>query len=167
MRFELTQRYTSTAAEVDRAYARPELYPTLVGLPKLGRIQVLAHDATEDGPARRLRVQFHFTGDLPAAVTAVVDPDRLSWVQETEHDHSGGRAQFRLVPDHYPDRLRCSGRFVVADTASGSTRIVTGELKVQALLVAGRVEQAIVSGLQEYLMAEAPVVDRWISERSG
>lgn len=167
MRFELTQRYASPAAAVDRAYADPALYPTLVGLPKLGQIQVLTHDSTDGEPAKRLRVRFHFTGSLPAAVTAVVDPDRLSWVQETEHDHDANRAQFRLVPDHYPDRLRCSGRFTVTQVGDGSVRRVTGELKVQALLVAGRVEQAIVSGLEEYLAAEAPAVDRWISERSG
>jgi uncharacterized protein YndB with AHSA1/START domain len=166
MRFELTQRYASPAEEVDRAYADPDLYPALVGLPKLGRINVLAHDARGDSPASRLRVQFHFTGDLPAAVTAVVDPDRLSWVQESEHDHDARRAQFRLVPDHYPDRLRCSGRFVVTEARGGAARTVSGDLRVQALLVASRVERAIISGLEEYLAAEADAVDRWISSQA-
>lgn len=160
MRFELTQRFSATAQQVDRAYADPALYPTLVGLPKLGRIEVLAHDSE---PTSRMRVRFHFTGDLPSAVTAVVDPDRLSWIQETEHDHSVLSARFRLVPDHYRDRLKCSGRFHIVETPSGSSRTIAGELKVQALLVAGRVEHAIVSGLEEYLTAEAPAVDTWIS----
>lgn len=164
MRFELTQRYTATIDQVDRAYADPELYPALVGLPKLGRIEVLDHDAV---PASRMSIRFHFTGDLPAAVTAVVDPRKLSWVQETEHDESRHRARFRLLPDHYPDRLRCSGQFDIAESPDGSIRKIRGELKVQALLVAGRVEQAIVSGLEEYLDAEAPVVDRWIAENMG
>jgi hypothetical protein len=160
MRFEISQRFEAGAAQVDLAYATPDLYPELVGLPKLGRIQVLAHD---EEPARRMRVQFHFTGDLPSAVTAVVDPDRLSWVQETEHDHQSLSARFRLLPDHYPDRLRCSGRFAISERSTGSVRTISGELKVQALLVSRRVEQAIVSGLEEYLTAEAPVVDRWIA----
>ena len=159
MRFELTQRYTATVDQVDRAYADTALYPALVGLPKLGQIEVL-----DDAPADQTRVRFHFTGDLPAAVTAVVDPRKLSWVQVTEHDRERHRGRFRMLPDHYPDRLRCSGQFDITESADGSVRKIRGELKVQALLVAGRVEQAIVSGLEEYLAAEAPVVDRWIAD---
>jgi hypothetical protein len=37
--------------------------------------------------------------------------------------------------------------------------VVSGDLKVRAPLVGGRVEAAIVSGLEEYLVAEAPAVD--------
>ena len=162
MRFELTQRFAAPAAAVAAAYADPGLYPTLVGLPKLGGIEVLDHRTTET--EARLRVRFRFTGDLPAAVTAVIDPARLTWVQETTHDLATGATTFRLVPDHYPDRLRSSGRFTVTPSgADGSRRVVAGELKVHALLVAGRVESAIVSGLEEYLMAEAPAVDRYLA----
>ena len=160
MRFELTQRYRSPAPAVNGAYADADLYPTLVGLPKLGGIEVLSHERSDDRAV--LRVRFRFTGHLPSAVTAVVDPARLTWVQETTHDLAGRSATFRLLPDHYPDRLKASGRFEVRDAANGSERRVTGELKVKAFLVAGQVEQAIVSGLEEYLVAEAPTVDRYL-----
>jgi hypothetical protein len=163
MRFELIQHHDADADAVSRAYAEPGLYPNLVGLPKLGGIEVVAHDGP---PVTRLEVRFRFTGHLPAAVTAVVHPDRLTWVQETIHDHAGRSARFRLLPDHYPDRLRCRGRFTITDRPGGSRRVVAGELQVRAPLVGGRVEQAIVSGLEEYLEAEAPVVDAWI-RRSG
>ena len=109
MRFELTQRYDSPAAEVTAAYADPLLYPTLVGLPKLGGIEVLDHDI--DGPRASLSVRFRFTGDLPSAVTAVIDPGKLTWVQRSRHDLTAGSTAFDLVPDHYPDRLRASGTF--------------------------------------------------------
>ena len=164
MRFELNQRYRSSASDVHRAYADPDLYPTLVGLPKLGGIEVLGSQGT---PADRLRVRYQFTGHLPAAVTAVVDPARLSWVQESDHDHESLVTEFRLLPEHYPDRLRCQGSFTVTPAGNGCQRVIAGELKVQALLVAGRVEQAIVSGLAEYLEAEAPAVDHWIDERAA
>lgn len=157
MRFELTQRYTAAADDVTAAYADPDLYPTLVGLPKLGGIEVLSHEA--DDATARLRIRFRFIGDLPGAVTAVIDPARLTWVQETVHDLAAGTTAFRLVPDHYPDRLKASGTFRVLGDGTGSRRVVSGELKVRAPLVAGRVEQAIVSGLEEYLVAEAPAVD--------
>ncbi len=161
MRFELIQTYAAAPADVTDAYADPDLYPTLVGLPKLGGIEVLDRDG--DGKRATLRVRFRFTGHLPGAVTAVIDPQRLTWVQETDHDLSAGTTSFELVPDHYPDRLQASGTFVVVGHGDGARRVVTGQLKVRAPLVGGRVEQAIVSGLEEYLVAEAPAVDAYLA----
>lgn len=161
MRFELTQRYRSKAADVTDAYADPALYPTLVGLPKLGGIEVLGHDSSDD--TATLRIRFRFTGHLPSAVTAVIDPGRLTWVQETMHDLGDGTTTFRLVPDHYPDRLKAAGTFRVRADGDGARRVVQGDLKVRAPLVGGKVEQAIVSGLEEYLVAEAPAVDAYLA----
>lgn len=161
MRFEIAQRFDHAPTAVDAAYADPELYPTLVGLPKLGGIQVLEH--RRDGDEARLSIRFAFTGDLPGAVTAVVDPDRLTWVQESVHDLATGQMRFRLLPDHYPDRLSASGAVRIAGQGDGARREIRGELKVKAMLVSGRVEQAIVSGLEEYLTAEAPAVDRYLA----
>ena len=160
MRFELRQRFAASPNEVDRAYTDPDLFATLVGLPKLGGIRVLDHHVS--GDQVKMRVHYSFTGDLPAAVTAVVDPERLTWVQESAHDLSSGVTTFRLVPDHYPDRLKASGKVVVSPLGNGAQRVLSGELKVRALLVAGAVEGAIVSGLGEYLDAEAPAVDRFL-----
>ena len=160
MRFDVVQQYRSPADAVISAYADPELYPTLVGLPKLGGIEVLDHQATQ--ASARLRIRFRFTGDLPSAVTAVIDPDRLTWVQETDHDLEAGTTRFRLVPDHYPDRLQADGSFRITAEGDGSRRILDGRLKVRAPLVAGRVEGAIVGGLREYLDAEAPRVDQYV-----
>lgn len=160
MQFELVQNYSSSADAVTAAYADPDLYPTLVGLPKLGGIEVLDHDT--DRTRARLRIRFAFTGHLPGAVTAVVDPARLTWVQETDHDLATGTTSFVLKPDHYADRLKASGSFQITERGDGSRRTVNGELTVRALLVAGRVEQAIVSGLGEYLTAEAPAVDLYL-----
>ena len=160
MRFEIVQQYAAPASAVTAAYADVDLYPTLVGLPKLGGIEVVDHDA--DKTSARLRIRFRFTGHLPSAVTAVIDPERLTWIQESEHDLRSGQTSFRLVPDHYPDRLEASGTFRVDADGDGSRRLVQGELKVRALLVAGKVEGAIVSGLREYLDAEAPAVDAYL-----
>ena len=161
MRFQLRQRYGQPADAVDRAYADPLLYPALVGLPKLGDIDVLSHD--RDGETVRLAIRYAFKGDLPSAVTAVVDPRRLTWVQHSVHDLARGVTTFRLDPDHYPDRLRASGSATVTTDGDGARRLVAGELKVRAPLVAGRVEEAIVSGLDEFFQAEAPAVDRYLS----
>lgn len=160
MRFDITQNYAASPEEVTAAYADEDLYPTLVGLPKLGGIEVI--DRQADGPTARLRIRFRFTGHLPSAVTTVIDPDKLTWIQETQHDLEAGTTTFRLVPDHYPDRLKASGTFRIEADGDGSRRLVEGELEVRALLVAGRVEAAIVGGLREFLGAEAPAVDVYL-----
>jgi hypothetical protein len=165
MRFELHQRFRHPAEQVTAGYADPDLYATLLGLPKLGRIEVLRHSIGDE--EARFSIRFAFTGDLPPAVTAVVDPERLTWVQESIHDLVNGTTTFRLVPDHYPERLAASGTARVRPADDGCTRIVAGDLRVKALLVSGKVEQAIISGLEEYLVAEAPAVDRYLArERS-
>lgn len=160
MRFELTQRFDHPAELVGQTYADPLLYPTLVGLPKLGHITVLSSERQAN--TARMSIRFAFIGDLPAAVTAVVDPHRLTWIQQSEQDLGSGRTTFRLLPDHYPDRLSASGTAVITPVGQGCRRVVSGELKVKAMLVAGRVESAIIDGLSEYLVAEAPAVERFL-----
>jgi hypothetical protein len=59
--------------------------------------------------------------------------------------------------------LSASGTVRIRTTGDGCTRVVAGDLKVKAMLVAGKVEQAIISGLEEYLVAEAPAVERYLS----
>lgn len=161
MRFTITQDFDSSASDVIAAYADASLYPALIGLPKLGDIEPLDHHV--EGSRVRQRIRFRFTGHLPPAVTAVVDPAKLSWIQESEHDLDDGTTSFELLPDHYRDRLRASGSFEIESSETGSLRRVDGQVRVRAPLVAGRVEAAIVSGLEEYLAAEAPRVDTWIA----
>src|SRR5690606_35944468 len=110
-----------------------------------------------------LEIRYRFTGDLSPAVTAVVDPRRLTWVEHSTHDLVARTVRYHLVPDHYPDRLQSSGFSSVEPSGSGSVRTVTGRLRVRALMVAGVVERAIVSGLQEHLADEVAAVDRFLA----
>jgi hypothetical protein len=161
--FSVEQTYAAAPDAVARAYATAELYARLDGLGKLGGPEVL--DRQVDGSVVRLAVRYRFVGHLAPAVTAVLDPARLTWVEHTTHDLAERTVRFRLVPDHYRDRLTSEARGVVVPGGrSGSVRSITGTLKVRAVLVAPTVERAIVSGLREHLVAEAPVVDRTILE---
>ena len=163
MRFELSHRYGAPVDDVASAYADPELYAALVGLPKLGPPEVL--DCRVDGGHVHLRIRYRFTGDLAPAVTAVVNPARLTWVEDSDHDLDARTVAWRMLPDHYADRLQSSGTFKFhPDPADDSVtrRETVGDLKVRALLVAGGVERAIVGGLREHLDAEVAVVERFL-----
>ena len=161
MDFSVTQTYAAPADAVARAYASRELYGELADLPKLGPPEVI--DRTVDGDVVRLQIRYRFVGDLSPAVTAAIDPARLTWVEHSIHDVGRRSVTYRLVPDHYRDRLQSSGTCAISANGTGAERMVRGRLKVRALVVGGAVERAIVSGLREYLVAEAGAVDRFAS----
>lgn len=162
MRFEVEQRFGAPAAAVVAAYTDPSFYEELVGLPKIGEPQVL--DRLDDGDRVVLRVHYRFTADLPGAARKVIDPAKLTWVEETTFDLADATSRSVLLPDHYPDRLTASARAAFVDgPEGGSTRRITGELTVRMPLVGGRVEGAIVSGLREHLADEARVAERFLA----
>jgi uncharacterized protein YndB with AHSA1/START domain len=159
VRFQIEQRFDAGPDEVMRAFTDPALYDRMVGMARVERPVVI--DAVRDGDIVVTRVRFRFIADLPSAARAVVDPAKLTWIDETRYDLVAHTSATRLLPDHYPDRLRAtaSSRFDPdpADAAR-TVRRVQGELTVRAPLVAGKVERAIVEGLQEHLVDEARVV---------
>ena len=164
MRFRIRTQYDSDPDAVARAYADPALYVAFAGLPRADRPEVLEHRV--DGGRVVLRVRWRFTAHLSSAARAVIDPHKLSWVEESTHDVERRQVTFRMVPDHYRDRFSCSGAYHFEADGSGSARIVEGDLRIKAPLVGGTVEKAIVSGLEEQLGSEAPIVDAFVTDVS-
>jgi hypothetical protein len=163
MRFQIEQVIAGPVDAVARIYTESRFYERLGELPKLGRPEVL--DRREDGPEVRLAVRFHFTGNLSPAVTAVVDPARLSWVEESVHDMALHTVTFTMKPDNYADRLRSAGTARFEPAGDGATRRITeGDLAVRVPFVGRSVEGAIVSGLREHLAAEIGVVEELLAD---
>lgn len=169
MRFQNEQRIARSMEAVARLYTEPRFYEVLGELPKLGKPEVLQR--REEGQVVHLAVRFRFTGILSPAVTAVIDPAKLTWVEESVHDLTDRTVTFRMNPDHYADRLRSSGSVRFESGDDGVTRRLTeGELAVRVPLLmgggrtAGVVEQAIVSGLRDHFAAEVGVVERLLHE---
>ena len=163
MRFNLEQRFSNPVEEVQAAFIDPALLMELATLPELGRPQLL--ELVDDGASVSQQVRYTFTGDLPPAVTAVVDPRRLTWVEHSELDRATHRSVFRIQPDHYPDRLSCSGTVTLEPVDGGTRRTIEGDLRVRFPLVGPKVERAIVSGLHDHASAEARVVQAWLDRR--
>ena len=163
MRFQIEQVIAGPIDAVARIYTEPRFYELVGELPKLGKPEVL--DRREDGSVVHLAVRFRFTGHLSSAVTRVVDPAKLSWVEESVHDLEHGTVTFRMKPDHYADRLRSDGSVRYEPAGDGVTRRLTaGDLAVRVPLVGRAVEGAIVTGLREHLAGEVEVVDRLLAE---
>ncbi len=164
MRFRIEQRFTHPLHRVEAAFLDPELLQRMAELPQLGRPELL--EQSRQGTVVVRRVRQRFAGDLPSAVTAVVDPARLTWVDESTADLATHRSDHRVVPDHYGGRLRSTYVTELRDDGAGGTvRVTDGEVGVRFPLVGGKVERAIVSELRRYAGSEAELVESWLSER--
>jgi hypothetical protein len=162
VRFRLEQRFASSLADVEEALVDPAFLTRLGTLPNLGHPELVRRE--ENGTVVRLDVRYAFAGELSSAVTAVVDPARLTWVDAGEYDRVAHASRHRVLPDHYSGRLTCSYETRLAPDADGCTRIVEGELSVHFPFVGGRVEKAIVAGMAEHTTLEQQVLDQWVAE---
>jgi hypothetical protein len=163
VRFSLDQDLAGTVEEVLEVLADPGFVPELGALPKVGPPELLEHRLA-DGTLHQ-RVRYRFTGALSPAVTRVIDPSRLVWVDDTTYDLAAGTATFRIRPEHYATRLKCSGRHRFTPRPGGCRRRIEGDLTVSYPLVGRAVERAILSGLEEHLGSEADLIGRWLARR--
>ena len=163
MRFEIAQDFAGPLAVVEAAFLDPALLERMGELPKLGRPELLTQE--DNGATVHQRVRYRFSGDLSSAVRRVIDPSKLTWVEDSILDRRTHRTTWTIRPDHYADRLTAHGSFALQAMANTNTRrIAEGDVKVSVPLVGGRVERAIVSGLMEHAELEVGVVNDWLAQ---
>ena len=164
MKFTVDQSVAVAPDDAVAAYGNPAFYEGRARRDDISIVEVVGHD--ESGSHVHIDVRYRFTGNLSSAVRAIVDPAKLTWVTRTDIDTQHRDASFTVLPDHYPDRLTCSGAFRFTDANAGpAATVITieGDLKVRALLVGRAAEQAIVSGLRSYLEAEVSTLPDFIA----
>ena len=166
MDFRSESRFATPVGVLVAAYADASVVDAVGAVAPLSAGERLGHERRGDVVTSRVR--YAYRGDLPPGASRVVDPAKLSWVQVTELDLAGRRAVVTLRPDAYADRLdaRATERFE-ADPEGGTIRTVEGQLHVHVPVAGRAVERALVSGLSQWLAAEASVVDRWAADRAG
>lgn len=162
MEFEILQTIRGPLTDVDAAFADRDFLESLDALPRIAEVAVL--DQSRDGDLVTQRVRYRFDGDLSAAVRRVVDPARLSWVEESRHDLRAHTAEHRIVPDHYREMLRGAYRArLERDGRARVRRTIDGELRVRVPLLGARVERVIVDGLRENAVAQQDLLADWLS----
>lgn len=155
MNFSVNQSVNVAPALAVAAYGSPAFYEGRAQRDDISVLDVVTHQV--DGRRVLIEVRFKFTGSISSAVRAVIDPNKMSWITRTEVYLDELRTQWKVLPEHYPDRLTSSGtfRFSPGQAGADSTAIeVAGQLKVNVFLVGRTVEQVIVRGLRSYLAAE-------------
>ncbi len=169
MKFQLAQDLSFPAARCAATFADPGLYPWFAKLPKVQVPEVLSREVVATDPAGdtiRLRIRYRFGGHLDAAVRTVVDPAKLTWVDESIHDLAARSVTFTLQPDHYGRHFRGRGHYRFVDTDDGCRREATMEIKVAFPFVGRAVENAIASGLKEHLADEVSIVESYLAATS-
>jgi hypothetical protein len=161
MDFTLTQDITATVDEVEAALTDAGFLSTMADLPKIGSVDVL--EQTRKGDTVHQRVRYLFTAELSGAVRRVVDPEKLTWVEDSTSDLKAHTASYRIDPDNYANLLEGAYDATITASGSGARRVATGHVKVHVPLVGGKVEKAIVDGLQENSDAQAELLTAWIA----
>jgi DNA-binding transcriptional regulator YbjK len=163
VKFRIDQHIPAPLAAVEAALLDRDFVAATADLPKLGAPELL--ELRRDGDRAHQRVRYRFTAQLSGAVTRVIDPAKLTWVDDARYDLTSHTSRHRILPDNYADRLQASYDVALESLGDSTRRLVTGELTVHVPLVGGRVERAIVDGLEEHANAEAELLGRWIAER--
>jgi hypothetical protein len=148
-------------AAVQDALLDPDFVRTTAELPKVGGAELL--ECTRNGTTARLRVRYKFTAPLSRAVTSVIDPANLTWVDDETVDLATFHSQHLLLPDHYADRLDAHYTTVLTPHGSGARWTLQGSLDVHAPLVGGKVARVIVDGLREAASAKGVLLDEWLA----
>ena len=164
MDFSVAVPVSHPPAAVQYAFLDPDFLAVTGTLPKIGGAEVL--ELTRTDAAATLRVRYRFTAPLNKAVTRVIDPAKLTWVDVATFDLAALRSDHVLEPDNYADRLEASYSSTLVADGAGTLWTVAGSLVVHAALVGGKVAGVIVDGLKEHAVTQGQVLDEWLS-RTG
>ncbi len=167
MRFEIRQRFDASPEDIQALFLDDSFVAAGAdddSDTRIAYVETVRHEV--DDTTALLEVRYRFTADLPAAATAIISPDRLTWIERTEVDLSARVSRIVIVPDHYANRLSASATATISEAGApgGATarREIRGDLKVRALLVGGQVERVIVDGMREHFAAEEARAAGWL-----
>ena len=168
MRFRIEQQFPADPATLCLALVDPSyLSDAIARLPDVAAPIVVSQRRDAETGAVHQAVRYAFTGHLPGAVTRVVSPERLTWIEDSTVDVKGMSAAFRIVPEYYKNLFTCSGTWSLTLRPGGCSRVIEGSMKVNSPIpfVGGQVEKAIVGGLRDRLDKEPAAFTWWISQR--
>ncbi len=156
VRFGFEQRWVAAVDEVVEVYLDPGFWSALTDLRSTSAPTVLGIDRSGDRAVVRLR--YALAVDLPREAARFIDPENVTWVEETTWDLPRRTAEVRFLPTQGGGLLRAGATATMAEDGDGSVRRLQGDLKVRIPLLGGKVERAFVEGVGEHLAAEADAV---------
>jgi hypothetical protein len=163
MKFELRDTVGAPVDRVEAALLSEGFFDRVGASPRIAAPVLL--EEVEQGTLVLRRVAYRFTAEVTGAVRRVVDPEKMTWVDESHYDRSSHRATHEILPDHYAKLLHCTYEESLVPDSNGCVRIAAGDLSVRVPLVGERVERIIIDGIREYAAAEAQVLAQMAAGR--
>jgi hypothetical protein len=156
VKFATTQAVAVPPSRAMAAYGSAAFYEGREARDHIEVLEVVRHEDT--GSRLLMEVRFAFRGPISPAVQRVIDHNKMTWITRNEIRPDEARADWQVLPDHYPDRLKSSGVYTFDAGPGGDEESsvvgIEGELKVHVPLLGKSVERVIVSGLRKYFEAE-------------
>jgi len=160
VRLVLDQDIALSAEDAQAVLTDPAFYHDLGELPGISPPAVLSFSKGH-GHAR-LVLGYRFSGQLPGAVRHLVDPERLTWSQETDVDLSSRHTEVKMVPGSYKGLFSFTGWYDLRDQGQGlCTQHLEADLRVHLPLLGPVAERAIAAGVRQNLAATARLVERY------
>lgn len=160
MKFATQQAVAVSPARAMDAYSTPAFYEGRTKRDNIEVIEVVRHEET--GSRVLMEVRFAFRGPISPAVQRIIDRNKMTWITRNVILPDESRADWVVLPDHYPDRLSASGVYTFEPGADGpetsSVVGIEGDLKVHVPILGRSVEKVIVSGMRKYFAAEVQTI---------
>lgn len=156
VRFGFEQRWTATPDDVLDIYLDHDFWATLDGLTATSAPEVL--EVTRTGDRALIRLRYQLTVTLPREAARFIDPNDVTWIEESTWNLPQRRAEVRFLPDQAAGLMKASATAELAAEGADATRSVRGDLRVRIPLVGGRVEKVVVDGIGDHLVEEADAV---------
>jgi hypothetical protein len=156
VKFGFEQTWQATVQDVVGVYLDEAFWKGVTGFSRTSPPEVL--EVSSSGGTGLTRLRWRLSVDLPGEASRFIDPDDVSWVEETRWDVAAASATVAFHPDQAATLMRASASVAMAQKGGEAVRTVRGELKVRIPLLGGRVEHAVADAIGEHLEEEAEAV---------
>ncbi len=102
------------------AYGSPAFYEGRTIQDHIEVLEVVRHEDT--GSRLLMEVRFAFRGPISPAVQRIIDHNKMTWITRNEIRPDEARADWQVLPDHYPDRLQRGGRLHASSRVRTASR---------------------------------------------
>ena len=127
--------------------------------------QVLEERTEGDTVIRRIKYQSK--RELPTMVAKALGSKSLTYEQHNRFDPKTSTLTWQVFLPVMQDRVTVGGTTCISPTATGSKRVVDGEISVRMRLVGGQIEKAVVAEFERSMAKAVDLARQLHRERSA
>ena len=122
----------------------------------------------EEGEVLVRRLRFTPHQELPSAAASLLGATKLVYEQENRYDRGSKVLHWRVEPTILPGKLDASGTVEVVAVGDGQCeQRVMGEIKVNVMMIGGRIEKAVVAEVEKSWTRTAEVCRAWLAKHGA